>query len=860
MSAPRLQRDILGVDPNHPKVTHTCQSYETGGIPFNSSAALSGCVQTPFSRGGAYQYQTLTPGTNVLQSYTTDHCYDPSKTQGNYGNRHVHWPDLQSQGAPLVTKGPKQGPPKAVRTTQPSYNGASTAPKRPRSRQVLQAPAMTAPNQCGPFNSPTNVHGSSFSSVSEQQQSATWPTRNPNVNPCRGRNACTGAQTFVDDLSLLGNGVDSILGMSLSDSAIDVLPHVSQCNHQAKFQGNSSLSSCELRGPCVPLLLNHGSHRLPYIPPKRPETLSEAAAMYIDYLIHENENLVLISKCDSFRPVNDFDHKAFLDEVLEGPCQMPSENFRAWLKQFNVDVEVVTGDIPTPDGHVPRQYADFPDNCSTVTPAANPPVLYQYPDTNASQKTPNWSFIDDAGNEIFIKQSLSSMSLPTDKPDQSHSDQELFTNMMQDQSNFEFLLQDGKALIPSGSSVEVSLGSTAGYPTTSCVPGPVLSYSPRQSYLPCSTSTSTHIHTPMNNAQVQSANQTEKHATNPTGNGALGVEPFIHLHDYQHQVPGAKRRRNGTCIPYTKPDNFVMVSSNQVHPQKSMESHPSPAPDAQAFPNNSVLCYLGNVSEDLSAGEGNPSVGTGQCSTSQSLPHAESGEKQLHNCFRGYAPAANPNVHLHGNTVINASQVESESVAVQWESGGKANGGQHLVNCENSQPEFEPQQELELQESHTEPRTQGSSVKQAPLEQQQLGSTEGQSKIGVEDLHEIQEGHGASAEKTQEDHMQTSEQPDHPVHSSSPSGSYTEDNTSYPTVKPDGIGTIPELQGIEEQTEKGELDSLGSERSLCEDLVRANLQPADPNPDGPLTTSPHPEPQEESRDGLQFKENTPHHG
>ena len=73
---------------------------------------------------------------------------------------------------------------------------------------------------------------------------------------------------------------------------------------------------------------------------KKPETLQDAIAMYIDFLILENDKKTHISECQLLPVRFDFEKEQYYMEVMSKPIPFPTSKFRSWLKLYNVDIEI----------------------------------------------------------------------------------------------------------------------------------------------------------------------------------------------------------------------------------------------------------------------------------------------------------------------------------------------------------------------------------------------------------------------------------------------------------------------------------------------------------------------------------------
>ena len=231
--------------------------------------------------------------------------------------------DLTQQSLQQVMRGLPTGP---ITSTPRTY---------PYTQNVQRSPRVT------PSLSPLLQGSRSCSILSQSAWDQPKPAKRPTLYP--------------PNVSVSPSGIwlsPPSPNMSFSDSALDTLqtPQARVSAHHGCPVTQSNL------GGVIPSREVYACK--PYIPPKCPETLTEAACMYIDYLIQENENLVHTSHCEFLQPFTKREHREFIHEILKGPCQMPSEKFRAWLKQFNVDVEVVTGEMNS-NGEIDEDLEEF---------------------------------------------------------------------------------------------------------------------------------------------------------------------------------------------------------------------------------------------------------------------------------------------------------------------------------------------------------------------------------------------------------------------------------------------------------------------------------------------------------------------
>ena len=120
----------------------------------------------------------------------------------------------------------------------------------------------------------------------------------------------------------------------------------------------------------------------------KPETLQEAIAMYIDFLVLENDKKTHISECQLLPVRFDFEKEQYYMEVMSKPTPFPTEKFRGWLKLYNVDIE-----ITDPQGNTASQttFAPTVQNNDTDGPPIRPVPRLPPP---ALQHLPNWQVMN----------------------------------------------------------------------------------------------------------------------------------------------------------------------------------------------------------------------------------------------------------------------------------------------------------------------------------------------------------------------------------------------------------------------------------------------------------------------------------
>ena len=102
---------------------------------------------------------------------------------------------------------------------------------------------------------------------------------------------------------------------------------------------------------------------------KKPETLQEAIAMYIDFLILENDKKTHISECQLLPVRFDFEKEQYYMEVMSKPIPFPTSKFRSWLKLYNVDIE-----ITDPHGNTASQTTFAPTSLNGEAPRQPQPT------------------------------------------------------------------------------------------------------------------------------------------------------------------------------------------------------------------------------------------------------------------------------------------------------------------------------------------------------------------------------------------------------------------------------------------------------------------------------------------------------
>lgn len=114
-----------------------------------------------------------------------------------------------------------------------------------------------------------------------------------------------------------------------------------------KFSTDSSMDTVE---PLIPIDRS-----------QKPNTLSEAIGMYIDYLIRENEKKTHISSCSVAHVPLDLHKEDYYQQVMCRPVSFPTNKFRDWLKLYDVDIEITDPDGQTVSQTTFSPSGDFTD-------------------------------------------------------------------------------------------------------------------------------------------------------------------------------------------------------------------------------------------------------------------------------------------------------------------------------------------------------------------------------------------------------------------------------------------------------------------------------------------------------------------
>lgn len=146
-------------------------------------------------------------------------------------------------------------------------------------------------------------------------------------------------QTPLDNSGLMLSGIvtqNHDLNADSMQTCEDSLVNEKMDAYIEKFSTDSSMDTVE---PLIPIDRSH-----------KPNTLSEAIGMYIDYLIRENEKKTHISSCSVAQVPLDLHKEDYYQQVMCRPVSFPTNKFRDWLKLYDVDIE-----ITDPDGQTVSQ-------------------------------------------------------------------------------------------------------------------------------------------------------------------------------------------------------------------------------------------------------------------------------------------------------------------------------------------------------------------------------------------------------------------------------------------------------------------------------------------------------------------------
>ncbi len=118
----------------------------------------------------------------------------------------------------------------------------------------------------------------------------------------------------------------------------------------------------------------------------RPNNLQEAVCMYIDYLIQENHSIVhIMSPGTPPEGSTHWEHEPYLQDVLRKPASFPTRKFRAFMRQFNIEVEVHRMD----GGDGEAAVGNMPTSDNSVFESEGSNLDHQWPDENNNNSNNN---------------------------------------------------------------------------------------------------------------------------------------------------------------------------------------------------------------------------------------------------------------------------------------------------------------------------------------------------------------------------------------------------------------------------------------------------------------------------------------